>query len=554
MRLRFSRLVPAAVAAGALAVPAAAQASPYSAAVLADSPLAYYRLNEPAGAKAAVDDAGAADGTYSGVELGAAAPFPGAGTSGRLTRLRSSMTASPAGIARSAELWVMPTSKDRVQTLLAHGNRAADGWAITISGRKRLSFTSHRFTTSSKVTLPVGKWSMVAVTWEAGRVRFYVNGSATTARPGIGRDVPLPGPAQPSALVAGGSFTGGIDEVALYPTTLTAAQIRGHYASTSLPSNDAPAAVTGTAEVGAVLTAGGGSWTGATTDPTYQWVRCDATGALCEEIPGATGPTYTVTEADAGSSIAVIETVGNASGVTSTMSDPVGPIAGRGQGTPATPVDPGVGTTPDPDAGTGTTPDPGTGTGTSPGGDAGTTPGTGTDTPPGGDAGTTPGTGTGTGPGTDSGSTPGGAADGSGTGTTPTATGAAAPAGSIAGLLPVAGIAVAGERASLRTCRTTLPARIARTRTTRRSGRIRLDAIQGAPGALRLTISARRGAWRSVSYRVDGRRVGRVRTKAPFARLTVKGLSRGMHTVVARMTPKHGKAVTVRISARVGAC
>ncbi|MEA2284918.1 MAG: hypothetical protein QOJ21_961, partial [Solirubrobacteraceae bacterium] len=527
---RFSRLVPAAVAAGALAVPAAAQASPYSAAVLADSPLAYYRLNEPAGAKAAVDDAGAADGTYSGVELGAAAPFPGAGTSGRLTRLRSWMTASPAGVARSAELWVMPTSKDRVQTLLAHGNPAGDGWAITISSRKRLSFTSHRFTTSSKVTLPVGKWSMVAVTWEAGRVRFYVNGAATTARPGVGRDVPLPGPAQRSALFAGGIFTGGIDEVALYRTTLTAAQIGGHYASTSLPTNDIPAAVTGTAEVGAVLTAGGGSWTGATTDPTYQWVRCDATGALCEEIPGATGPTYTVTDADAGSSIAVIETVGNASGATSTMSDPVGPIAGRGQGTPATPVDPGVGTTPDPDAGTGTTPDPGTGTGT------------------------TPGAGTGTTPGTDAGTTPGGDAGGSGTGTTPTATGAAASAGSVAGLLPVAGIAVAGDRASLRTCPTTLPARVARTRTTRRSGRIRLDAIQGAPGAVRLTVSARRRAWRSVSYRVDGRRVGRVRTKAPFARLTVKGLSPGMHTVVARLTPKHGKAVTVRIRARLAAC
>jgi hypothetical protein len=45
-----------------------------------------------------------------------------------------------------------------------------------------------------------------------------------------------------------------------------------------------------------------------------------------------------------------------------------------------------------------------------------------------------------------------------------------------------------------------------------------------------------------------------VRTKAPFARLTVKGLKPGVHIVVARMTPKHGRAVTVRISARVGAC
>jgi hypothetical protein len=56
--------------------------------------------------------------------------------------------------------------------------------------------------------------------------------------------------------------------------------------------------ITGTPAVGAILTASPSGWA-ALADPSYQWLRNGV------EIPGATGPTYTVTAADAGQSLSV---------------------------------------------------------------------------------------------------------------------------------------------------------------------------------------------------------------------------------------------------------
>ena len=68
-------------------------------------------------------------------------------------------------------------------------------------------------------------------------------------------------------------------------------------------------------EDGATLTAGTGGWTG--TEPitfTYQWQRCDADGANCEDIAGATDPTYTLTADDVGGTVRVIVTATNDAG------------------------------------------------------------------------------------------------------------------------------------------------------------------------------------------------------------------------------------------------
>ncbi|MCX6396892.1 MAG: hypothetical protein NTV23_10440 [Propionibacteriales bacterium] len=61
------------------------------------------------------------------------------------------------------------------------------------------------------------------------------------------------------------------------------------------PVNTVAPAITGQALVDATLTAGNGTWTpGAPNTPTYtkQWFKCDAAGANCVVIPGATGDTY----------------------------------------------------------------------------------------------------------------------------------------------------------------------------------------------------------------------------------------------------------------------
>src|SRR4051812_21786101 len=136
------RLALAAVAAGALAAPAAAQASGYSATVVGDHPLAYYRLNEAPAASVARDEVGAGDATLTGVSLGQAGPFPDAGTSARLSGAGSAASATLTGAAGSAELWAKPATNGRNQTLLSHGDPAGDGWSVSIGQKKKVTFMS----------------------------------------------------------------------------------------------------------------------------------------------------------------------------------------------------------------------------------------------------------------------------------------------------------------------------------------------------------------------------------------------------------------------------
>src|SRR5436305_14758853 len=86
--------------------------------------------------------------------------------------------------------------------------------------------------------------------------------------------------------------------------------------------------ITGTVEAGGRLTAGSGTWTSATTAAFgYQWYRCDATGAHCSSIHGATGPGLTLSAADAGKTIGLTVPATDASGPTAAYSSLVGPGA-----------------------------------------------------------------------------------------------------------------------------------------------------------------------------------------------------------------------------------
>jgi hypothetical protein len=88
-------------------------------------------------------------------------------------------------------------------------------------------------------------------------------------------------------------------------------QIAGQ-APTNAGGADLPA-ITGTAAVGSTLTAGNGTWTAtpAVTGYTYQWQRCNSSGASCTSISGATNQTYAVASADAGSTLRVQVTAAN---------------------------------------------------------------------------------------------------------------------------------------------------------------------------------------------------------------------------------------------------
>jgi hypothetical protein len=90
----------------------------------------------------------------------------------------------------------------------------------------------------------------------------------------------------------------------------TSAQARAQAA----PVNQSLPTISGSAVRGQALTATSGAWSNTPTTFAYRWLRCDAGGASCTEISGATGSGYTVADADVGKTLRVEVTAGNADG------------------------------------------------------------------------------------------------------------------------------------------------------------------------------------------------------------------------------------------------
>lgn len=80
------------------------------------------------------------------------------------------------------------------------------------------------------------------------------------------------------------------------------------------PVATAAPALSGTPLVGQTLTESAAGWSGSPTAFTYQWQRCNASGAACTAIPGATARTYKLSAADRRRTIRVAEGAANAVG------------------------------------------------------------------------------------------------------------------------------------------------------------------------------------------------------------------------------------------------
>jgi hypothetical protein len=79
--------------------------------------------------------------------------------------------------------------------------------------------------------------------------------------------------------------------------------VAGRILTALTPANTALPTVTGTATEGQVLTGADGTWTNTPTGFTRAWLKCDAAGANCVAVPGATASTYTVATTDVGSTL-----------------------------------------------------------------------------------------------------------------------------------------------------------------------------------------------------------------------------------------------------------
>ncbi len=113
-----------------------------------------------------------------------------------------------------------------------------------------------------------------------------------------------------------------VDDAAGNVTDVYSATITTHNAP-----QGGPPQVTGTLVQGQRLTVAPGSWSPTPGGFAYQWLRCDATPASCQAIPGAVGGDYVPGPADDYRRLAVDVTAYDAAGSTTSRSALVGPVA-----------------------------------------------------------------------------------------------------------------------------------------------------------------------------------------------------------------------------------
>ncbi|MGD0196594.1 MAG: hypothetical protein ABSC56_01625 [Solirubrobacteraceae bacterium] len=93
------------------------------------------------------------------------------------------------------------------------------------------------------------------------------------------------------------------------------------------PASSSPPTISGSAIVGQTLGESHGGWSNSPTGYAYQWEECNAAGADCTTIAGATSQSYVLTAADLGDTILVAETASNAGGAGAAASSaPTGPV------------------------------------------------------------------------------------------------------------------------------------------------------------------------------------------------------------------------------------
>jgi hypothetical protein len=112
------------------------------------------------------------------------------------------------------------------------------------------------------------------------------------------------------------------------------------------PANVTPPPLTGSTQDGQVISSGSSQWSG--TGPftySYQWLRCDANAANCQNIAGATGDRYRLTSADIGSRVKMHMTATTPYGSASVDTQPTAVVAGA---PPQNSVAPTIGGTPSP--------------------------------------------------------------------------------------------------------------------------------------------------------------------------------------------------------------
>lgn len=234
---------------GGAVVEDAAASDPYSAAVIADRPRHYYRLDEPEAATTAKDAMGRADGTYEGgVKLGVTGALststnPGAFFDGARAGVVIPRAEDLPG-AFTVEAWIRSdgaastpvTIIERVDVLGA----SSFGYRVTRPPDGIAAFEVFRGAASARAAVAVFRFAgyiHVAAVTRGETIEVYVNGETKTsaALP----DAPVSAVLAPlsigASLTGASAFRGAIDEVAIYDYPLELAQLKRHIEAAGPP-------------------------------------------------------------------------------------------------------------------------------------------------------------------------------------------------------------------------------------------------------------------------------------------------------------------------------
>jgi hypothetical protein len=249
----------------------------YAKVVVADGPVAYWRLDEPSGSTNAVDAVGSFDGAYTNISGTGAFTFDAATgvpheTDGALGIVGGAAVSVPYAIeinpttAFTVEGWFQPAStsagnggdyRTALSSMSDPWGAGPTGWLVYQTDGNNWSWWPYNgYWNGVQLTdtdpIVAGLWYYLAMTYDGTTLTFYVNGVAKTSGTDSGfvqngdvptgsqdynynynqnHDVSASGP-----LTLGwrgdkgfNPFSGAIDEVAVYNKALTAQQVQNHY-------------------------------------------------------------------------------------------------------------------------------------------------------------------------------------------------------------------------------------------------------------------------------------------------------------------------------------
>jgi len=233
--------------------------------VIADHPVAYWRLDESDGSSTAVDAVGSFDGTYAGgsdLTFGWPAGIPHESdpaihlTNTATVTIPYALELNPVTGPWSAEFWLQPTSQDpnNFHTPISSEGSVPGhiyGWNIYQHVASAWTFACFNggtgpgfFSDFADLPLTNNVWYHIVVTDDLTTIRMFVNNRQVTSLARNGNFIPngingdpsvLGGPTTFGVRSDGGfgDWDGGMDEVAFYNYALSAAQISNHFLNTT---------------------------------------------------------------------------------------------------------------------------------------------------------------------------------------------------------------------------------------------------------------------------------------------------------------------------------